>query len=187
MAQLPASGPLGLNAIRNLKPAVSPTLQTLEQNYMGAAPQNPVATGICMPEDIIYVSNADNNTGTPASSVDGPWNYSKAGDYPAGIAWGPHSIKEFYSAYTGRPTVSLNKQNTGTAGNFNLLITIGGEFAKTSANYYICINGGSWQNWPGDASGNYSINKDAGTYTVQVKDLYHCGAGGQVSSQITYP
>jgi hypothetical protein len=141
-----------------------------------------------MPEDLITVTDAQDNTGTlKARNRAGSWDYQAAPGYTSSLPWGPHSLKEFYEAYTGVPTVALQKFTTGVLNSFTLRVTITGEFSKTASNYFININGAGWTGWPGNASGVYDSTRSSGTYTVQVKDKENCGSDGTITATIVYP
>lgn len=197
MAQLPATGSLSISQIRGLKPSANKSLKTLEQEYMNGNPSNPIG-GICMPNDVVQVTDILNNAGVLAQSIGGSpgttfvnWSYSAPG-YTASTPWGPHGAKEFRSAYTGRPSVSLGKTTTGILNNFILTVAINGEFTKNSTNYFVAVNSTVWQGWPGGVTApgvaaSWTSSRSSGTYTVYVKDYLNCGAGGTISAAITYP
>jgi len=191
MAQLQGSGQISLGNANTLKRAsntANNSLRDREREYMSANNTWNASTGVCMPDDLLTVTNAENNTGTLlARNQDGTWSYTAAAGYTASTPWGPHSLKEFYSAYNGIPSVSLAKANTGNFNTFTMTVTIGGEFAKNGSNYFISIDNAAWQGWPGNASGVYSVVQSRGTHTVKVKDFLNCGADSTIVASITYP
>ena len=204
MAQLQNTGPISVSNIKSLKSGAPNSLSNLEATYMGndgADNARPSSTGICMPQDVVVVSNVSNNTGTSAQSIANTggfsqWNYQRTGGDPGTPVWGPHGMKEFYSAYNRRPTISLSKANTGRCNHFTLTVTIGGEFAKNASTYFLfaSLNGtpSGWIGWPGNgaAAGNnasWSVTRVTGTYVYYVKDYLNCGVDGTMNASITYP
>lgn len=189
---LQSSGEISIGDIRQLKAPTTGSnvsLRDRERSYMSSSGTfpGPTSTGVCMPKDVITVTDANDNTGTLAETVDGVWSYTPAPGYTSSNPWGPHSIKEFYEAYNGIPTISLGKSPTGNFSTFVMTVTIGGQFTKNATNYFLSIDGAAWGGWPGNTSGVYTITLSRGTHSAKVKDLNNCGADGTVTASITYP
>jgi hypothetical protein len=197
MAQLGTSN-IKLSDINSLKsPATPVSLSSREKSYMGPGGTWAPATGVCMPEDVVTLTNPANNTGVLAQSINGSWVYS-GGGYTASTPWGPHAMKEFIRAYNGIPRiVAASTSARGSTGSCNLSITIGGEFAKNGANYFYKLDGSAWNSWPVNGATWNSVqstglggdNPPAGskTFSFQLKDLYNCGADQSISTNIPYP
>lgn len=197
MTQLGTSN-IKLSDINSLKSPASPvSLSSREKAYMGTGGTWAPATGVCMPEDVVTLTDPVNNTGVLAQSINGSWAYS-GGGYTASIPWGPHAMKEFKRAYNGIPSIdAASTSGTTNTGSCNLSITIGGQFAKNGANYFYKLNGSAWSGWPvngatwnsvqptglsGDNPAQGSMN-----FSFQLKDLYNCGADQSISRLIPYP
>jgi hypothetical protein len=129
MAQLPAPGTqLSVSQINALKGVANAntSITTREQQYMGGNPARPSTSGVCMPEDVVIVTDGVNNTGSIArnlgGNLNGPvgpdwWTYS--GPNVAGQAWTPTSFKEFASAYNNPPQVSVTLTTVTCPGVWN--------------------------------------------------------------------
>lgn len=136
------------------------------------------ASRVCMPSEYL-----NSTLTTMASTVATPWSWSGTGS-----VWGPHKLSEFWGAYSNVPYPILGKQGTGNTNVFNLLISVGGEYAATAGSYAYRSGTnplGVWSSIPGGSQ--VSLPLSPGTYTVAVRDAYNCGSSYDLRAAITYP
>lgn len=186
MAVLPSSGSISVSQINSLKSLGStPTsldLRTLD--YMGDGSRTGTANanlGVCMPNMVI-----NKNIGTLAKNST---NWVFTGTL---AAWRPYTLTQFYGAYSGKPTLTVTKIFTGTAGSGQFQVNASGSDAYTGAGTPYSIYSSSTGSWTIAVANNgqrvtYTVSN--GTYIIAVRDFLNCGANSEfkASPNPTYP
>lgn len=209
MATLPAPGSQisvsQINALKS-KPNANTNITTREQEYMGGNPARPSISGVCMPNDIVIVTDGANNTGTKAETISTQWTYS--GPSPGG-AWSPTSISEFQSAYNNPPQISVAVAGVGCSGPATWPADPG---CRTQAfrtltlsqgvpNYFYATavsnsstNPGTWSGWSGPTAGptvGPTLVSGLPTPTAYlwaaIRDSKNCGGAFDLRSVQSYP
>lgn len=204
MATLPAPGvQISVSQINSLKskPNTNSNITTREQEYMGGNPGRPSISGVCMPNDVIIVTDSANNTGTLAKDKSGPdysWVYSGPG---TGGAWTPTSLSEFAAAYNNPPSVTVNAAPVGCPNSpscryvTNRTLT----FSNGVGPYYYatgetCTNTPTFGGWSGSATSGPVVTNGlalpacATVYLwAAVRDSLNCGGAFDLYGVDTYP
>lgn len=182
MATLQASGPISvsqINALRGLG-NVQTSLASRELGYMGGSPANAATSGVCFPNQVERTSSTN-------------WTYNGAT-----VAWRQTRMSEFYSAYTGLPSVTVSRAARNN-NRYQMFFTATASTSEAGAPYQFYatniggVGGNPFDTWVvANGSNQYTWTctndgRAAAQLRVYVRDVKNCGTMFEFSGVGTYP